>query len=175
MSRARFRQLLEPVHERVLAFARCLCRSQPDGDDLFQEAALRAFSKLDELRDDAAFRTWFYRIVVNVHRNRTRTAFWRRLLPLTDEGEWVDESNTKAQLASSDRVRAALAILPAKQREAIVLFEIEGWKVHEIAEVQNLSESAVKSQLARGRARLRRFYAKRLEHANTTAIVGDPL
>jgi RNA polymerase sigma-70 factor, ECF subfamily len=179
MSAARFRRLLEPVHDRALAFARCLCRSQSDGDDLFQEAALRAFSKLDDLRDDAAFRTWFYRIVITVHRNRTRTAFWRRLLPFVDSGAFAttepgNQPNTQAELASLDRVRAALAILPVKQREAIVLFEIEGWKVHEIAVLQNVSTSAIKSQLVRGRDRLRRFYEKRIPAAVPVIAGGSP-
>jgi DNA-directed RNA polymerase specialized sigma24 family protein len=48
----------------VLAFARSLCRSVVEGDDLFQEAMLRAFRKLCSLRDDDAFRPWLYRIVI---------------------------------------------------------------------------------------------------------------
>jgi RNA polymerase sigma factor (sigma-70 family) len=80
----RLARLIEPVHDRALAFARCLCRSRADGDDLYQEALLRALTKLDGLRDDAAFRPWLYRIVITVHRNRARRAFWRRLLPLGD-------------------------------------------------------------------------------------------
>jgi DNA-directed RNA polymerase specialized sigma24 family protein len=43
----RLARLIEPVHDRALAFARSLCRSRADGDDLYQEALLRALTKLD--------------------------------------------------------------------------------------------------------------------------------
>ena len=164
MEADRFRRLIEPIHDAVLAFARGLCRSRSEGDDLFQEAVLRAFAKLDGLRDDASFRAWLYRIVVTVHRNRCRRAFWRRLLPFGGDASAPEDtdyrtSNWSAELAeSSRRAREALATLPAVQREAIVLFEIEGWKVEEIADVQGVSVSAIKSRLARGRDRLREHY-----------------
>jgi RNA polymerase sigma-70 factor (ECF subfamily) len=171
-ARERLRRLLEPVHDRALAFARALCAARADGDDLYQEALLRALTKLGTLRDDAAFRPWLYRIVINVHRNRCRRALWSRLLPLGDPAA-PDEAGEAPVLdlrasdwspdaaSAAGRARAALAALPAAQREAIVLFEIEGWQVDEIASAQGVTASAVKSRLARGRARLRAHY----EHA----------
>lgn len=159
----RFRRLIAPVHEQTRAFARCLCRSQADGDDLFQEASLRAFTRLDGLREDGAFRTWFYRIVISVHRNRSRTAFWRQLIPIGERGTEVDYREPAPDAGDATRrARAALAGLPAVQREAIVLFELDGWKVEEIAALQRVSASAVKSRLARGRERLRAYYEKEL-------------
>ena len=92
----------------------------------------RALAKLDGLRDDAAFRYWLYRVVVSVHRNRCRQAFWRRLVPLGGH-ELASEPRVDDALGAADRARLALATLPAEQREAIVLFELEGWHVDEIA------------------------------------------
>src|SRR5262245_888301 len=94
----RFRRLLEPLHDRVLAFARCLCRSLAEGDDVFQEAMLRAFRKLDGLRDDDAFRPWLYRIVITVHRTRYRRGLWQRLLPLSERED--DDDDTRIGSAS---------------------------------------------------------------------------
>jgi RNA polymerase sigma-70 factor (ECF subfamily) len=185
---ARFRRLIEPVHDKALAFARCLSRSRSDGDDLFQEALVRALVKLDALRDDAAFRPWLYRIVITVHRNRCRRAFWSRFLPLGHDDD-VDTSQ-RADISGSDyrtsdwspdaheamqRARTALAHLPAEQRESIVLFEIEGWQVDEIADLYRVSISAVKSRLARGRARLRAFYERQLrgDGVPSIAMSGD--
>lgn len=179
----RFRRLLEPVHPRVLAFARCLCRSREDGDDLYQEAVLRALAKLDQLDDDAAFRTWLFRIVVSVHRNRCRRAFLRRLFPFDDaepdsreavviDGDYRTSDWSPDAADASSRARAALATLPAVQREAIVLHELEGFQVDEIAALQNVSISAVKSRLSRGRERLRAYYEKRFE-SDGVPIPGD--
>jgi RNA polymerase sigma-70 factor (ECF subfamily) len=156
----RFRRLVEPLHDRALAFARCLCRSHADGDDLFQEALIRALAKLDGLRDDAAFRSWLYRVIVSVHRTRSRRPFWRRLIPLAGT-EPAEDARPGDSLGGADRARAALAALPAEQREAIVLFEIEGWSVDEIAGVTGVSASAIKSRLSRGRERLRAIYVDR--------------
>ena len=180
---ARFRRLIEPVHDKALAFARCLSRSRSDGDDLFQEALVRALVKVDALREDGAFRPWLYRIVITVHRNRCRRAFWSRFLPLGSDAEPEDH---RAHISGSDyrtsdwspdaaeatqRARTALAELPTVQREAIVLFEIEGWQVDEIAEIQAVSASAVKSRLARGRARLREFYEKQFAGDGVPTVV----
>ncbi len=182
----RFRQLLEPVHDRVLTFARGLCKSAADGDDLFQESALRAFTKLDALREDGAFRTWLFRIVVSVHRKRARRAFWRRFLPLGDGPDGEDDASPasgerdyRVSAWSPDagdataRARAALATLSAEQREAIVLFEMEGWQVDEIAQLQNVTTSAVKSRLARGRDRLRTYYERELGTTPSPVLNGD--
>jgi RNA polymerase sigma-70 factor (ECF subfamily) len=178
--RARFRRLIDPVHDGLLAFARSLCRSPSDGDDLFQEALLRALTKLDGLRDDGAFRLWLYRIVISVHRNRCRRAFWRRLVPFGEPGDDADggASPAAADYRATDwtpgaahaaqRARTALARLPGEQREVIVLFEIEGWQIDELAALYGVTPSAIKSRLARGRARLRAHYE------DTGAATGVP-
>jgi RNA polymerase sigma-70 factor, ECF subfamily len=151
----RFRRLLEPLHERAQTFARCLCRSSGDGDDLYQEAVLRAFTRIDQLRDDDAFRSWFYRIIVSVHRNRSRGAFWRRLLPLRDD---FDRAAIGDSPDAAHRISLALSRLPDVQREAVVLFELQGLDIADIAQIQEVSKSAVKSRLVRARARLRVIY-----------------
>src|SRR5688572_17882947 len=157
--RDRFARLLGPVHDRAAAFARSLCRSSGDGDDVFQEALLRALDKLDGLREDGAFKVWLYRVIISVHRTRYRQSFWRRFVPLGDG----DGPAAPAQsLGGEDRARRALAELPHEMREALVLYEIEGWKVDEIAELVEVSPSAIKSRLARGRERLREIYVHKL-------------
>ena len=161
--RSHLRRLLEPIHDDSRAFARRLCRSTAEGDDVFHDSVVRALRKLDSLRDDDAFRSWFYSVIVNVHRTRNRRRLWRRLIPLSDR-DASTASDPRDELESKDgakRVREALASLSSVQREAIVLFELEGFLVEEIAAVQQVSTSAVKSRLARGRQKLRAIYIKR--------------
>jgi len=154
--------LLGPIHDDVQLFARRIARSSAEGDDVFQEAVLRAARKLGSLRDRSRFKSWMYAVVVSVHRTRCRRAFWKRWIsseeapsePVGDDGSrWVDDS------ASARRAAAALSRLEPAQREAIVLFELHGYSIEEIAEIQDASISSVKSRLVRGRERLRRFYA----------------
>ncbi|HEY5925848.1 MAG TPA: RNA polymerase sigma factor [Kofleriaceae bacterium] len=168
----RLRRLLEPLHDRAQAFARSLARSRADGDDLFQEALVRALDKVDALREDRAFRGWLYRVIVSVHRNRYRRGFWQRLLPLTNEP--ASDDATEANLGASQRARLALASLPHEQREAIVLHDIEGWRIEEIAELEGASVSAIKSRLSRGRERLRDIYARKFAmRAEASLVPGE--
>jgi len=165
-------ELLEPIHDDVQLFARRIARSNAEGDDLFQEAVLRAGAKLPTLRDRARFRAWMHSVVVSIHRTRSRRAFWRRLVssdsvpdPVGDDGtQWADDR------ASTRRAQSALATLSASQREAIVLFELHGYSLEEIAEIQHASLSSVKSRLMRGRDRLRSFYA---ELASSAPLIAE--
>jgi RNA polymerase sigma-70 factor, ECF subfamily len=158
--------LLAPIHDSVRGTARRLARDAADGDDLFQETVLHAYRKLSGLRDPERFRSWFYAVLLSIHRRRSRRSFWRRFLSLEramargfePAGEPGADRSVLHQRA--ERVSRALATLPAAQREAVVLFELEGFAVKEIGELQKVSISAVKSRLQRGRDRLRRFYER---------------
>lgn len=154
--------LLGPIHDAVQLFARRIAGSNAEGDDVFQEAVLRAARKLPTLRDRDKFKSWMFSVVVSVHRTRCRRAFWKRLVsreeasaaePIGDDGSrWADDR------ASASRASAALASLSPPQREAIVLFELQGYSIEEIADIQATSLSSVKSRLTRGRDHLRAFY-----------------
>ena len=157
--------LLKPIHAQAVATARRLSRSLDDGDDLYQESVLRAYDKLNGLRDESRFRSWFFATLLSRHRSRVRRprrdrvriegAFDRGGEPAGEDGTAWEEERRRAE-----RVARALAGLPPEQREAIVLHDIEGFLVEEIAEMQQVTLSAVKSRLARGRERLRRFYLR---------------
>lgn len=156
---ARLMALLAPLHDAARATARRLCRSHADGDDLFQETVLRAFDQLSSLRDPTKFRSWLYAVMLSVHRARHRRRFWRRLLSLDDVEEPVRAAEAEEH-AGSRRMARALATLTPEAREAIVLFELEGFTLEELAAAQRDSIPAVKSRLSRARERLRRHYQK---------------
>jgi len=161
----RLAALLRPVHDQAVVTARRLGRSAADGDDLYQDAVVRAFEKLDTLREPSKFRAWFYTTLLNVHRSRHRRGFWKRFVALEDlprEDGPVGEDGRiwESELARADRASRALQTLGAHEREAVVLFEIEGFSIEEVARMQCASVPAVKSRLVRGRARLRRFYER---------------
>jgi RNA polymerase sigma-70 factor, ECF subfamily len=163
----RLTRLLGPIHGSAVATARRLTRSRSDGDDLYQESVLRAFEKLHTLRDEARFRSWFYATLLSRHRSRSRRRLWKRQVPLEvafagdaepageDGGRWGE------RIRQANRAAQALATLDAVQREVIVLFEIDGYTIEEIADMQRASLSAVKSRLSRGRRKLRRYYERR--------------
>ena len=166
--------LLRPVHDQALVTARRLSRSAADGDDLFQDTLLRAFDKLDTLRDLSKFAAWFYATLLNAHRSRSRRRFWKKFLALEDlppreDPVGEDGRSWPSEMAQAARAAQALDTLAAPEREAVVLFEIEDYSIEEIARMQRASVPAVKSRLVRGRAKLRRYYERKGWEARTEA------
>lgn len=80
VSWAQFAALLEPPHERARLSARRLSGPPTEGDDLFHEALPRAFEKMHTLHEPDRFEAWFYAVLLSVHRNRSRRAFWRQFV-----------------------------------------------------------------------------------------------
>ena len=136
--------------------------------DLSQEVFLQVFRTLPRFRGQSTLRTWIYRIVVNLAKNRQR--WWRRRfrsaqvsldehvashgeLPSTGNGTSPDRLLGRKELAA--RLKEALLGLPFDQRSAIVLREIEGFSYDEIADSQGVAVGTVKSRLARARDVLR--------------------
>ena len=167
--RARWQRLmglLAPFHDAARLSTRRLCRNTMEGDDLFQEAVLRAFDKLETLRDESRFRAWFYAVLLSIHRSRSRWDFWRRFLPLEEilstgfQPAGSDGRQQEDERLRAERASRALATLPAVQREAVVLHDIDGFSMEEIAGFQGVTVSAVKSRVSRARQRLRRHYER---------------
>jgi RNA polymerase sigma-70 factor (ECF subfamily) len=156
----RFLALLAPLHDAARVAARRICQSRADGDDLFQDATLRALDQLTSLRDETRFRPWFYAIMLSVQRERHRRRFWRRLFSFDLVAERPAPAADVEEWEGAERMAHALATLGPKAREAIVLFEIEGFTLDELAALQNDSIPAVKSRLSRARQQLRRYYEK---------------
>ena len=159
-------RLLRPVHGPALATARRLCRTAADGEDLYADTVLHAFDKLHALREESRFKGWFFATLLSRHRSRSRLKFWRRFVPFDEafpagtEPPGEDGARSGDDSRRAARMAAALASLPAVQREAIVLFELESYSIEEVAALQRASISAVKTRLSRGRERLRDFYEK---------------
>jgi RNA polymerase sigma-70 factor (ECF subfamily) len=153
----RFWELLRPEHCRVEAFCRKLMGNRDDGDDLYQEALLAAMRGFDSLRDESAFRSWLYRIVINVHKNRCRQTWWRRLVPLSAEAvESQHVSDPTESYAARRWVHRAFQALKAPERAMVTLFELEGWSIAELAQLYERPEGTVKARLLRARRRMRK-------------------
>ena len=164
---SRLLALLDPIHRQAVTTARRLASSSSDeGDDLYQESVLHAFRKLDTLRDDSKFRSWFFAILISKHRTRTRRAFWRRFLPIEDAAgvarePAMDPGFGEDEWLRSRRMGLALLALNPGERTALVLHEMQGFTTEEIAGMQGVSPSTVRSRLTRGRERLSKYYVRR--------------
>jgi RNA polymerase sigma-70 factor (ECF subfamily) len=152
--------------DRLWAVALRTMGNPDDAADGLQDGLIAAYRRAASFRGDAQVTTWLHRVVVNACLDRLRAAKVRRAEALPDD---LDERGDRGSLATSapldpaeaaladDRRRqvvAALNELPADQRAALVLVDMEGYSVAEAAHMLDCAEGTVKSRCSRGRARL---------------------
>ena len=125
--------------------------SEVDAEDAAQEALVRAWRALSTFRGESAFSTWLYRIVIN--RCLKARAARRPMEALPDV--LIDLGSDPAEaVAQSERLRAlarGVLVLPAEQRAALVLRELEGLSYEQIAQVLGVTVPAVKGRIHRAR------------------------
>ncbi len=145
-----FDALVERYQRAVYRLCRRFAPAHEDALDLSQEVFLRAFKGLDRFRGDAALSTWLYRIAVNVCLNRA-AARPPRAVPLDAAAPLAaGEEDAAARLerrGRRDRVRAAIARLPARQRATIILRVYHELPHEEIAAVLGTTVGASKANL----------------------------
>ncbi|MFK7847682.1 MAG: RNA polymerase sigma factor [Rhodothermales bacterium] len=159
-----FIELLRPHYEDVVRYCRLLCAPYPASaaEDVLQDALTTAFEKIDKLKDQDRFRPWLFRVVQRAFLMERRRQIVRRVLPLSD----VDPARQSLyddyeQLEWKGPLLAALAQLNKKQRETLLLHEVAGFKLREIAAMQkDRSLSATKMRLGRARKRMRELLAQ---------------
>jgi len=158
-----------------------------DAADALQDGMISAFRRADSFRGDAQVTTWLHRIVVNACLDRLRAQKVRAASALPDDLEeyagrgsltTADHAPDPAEVAlQSERralVLAALAALPAEQRAALILVDMEGYPVADVARMLDCAEGTVKSRCARGRARLAGSLGLLVERPVTPAVGNQP-
>ena len=153
------RLLAKRLLPRILGYATRLLTDRAEAEDIAQEAMLRLWKVAAEWRqDEAKVSTWVYRVVTNLCTDRLRSRQRRRADPLDEVAEPESgAASVETRLMQADRIAAldaALATLPDRQREVVVLRHIEGLSNPEIAEVLQIGVEAVESLTARGKRAL---------------------
>ena len=148
-----FSALVARHKDRLWAVAMRTLGDREEASDALQDALISAFRNAGSYRGEAAVTTWLHRVVVNACLDRVRRRQARPTVPLGDT-EVAHRRDEHAATEVRLDVRAALATLPAAQRAAIVLVDMEDMSVAEAAEVLGVAEGTIKSRCSRGRAAL---------------------
>lgn len=133
------------------------CHDRGRSEDMAQEAFLRAYRGLAQWRKDAVFSTWLFALATNLYRSELRR-IPARTVSLDDVAEPLDPRASDGGLEDRDRdlaVRRSVSALPAKYREALILFYFHDMDVTSAARSLGLPEGTVKARLFRGREILR--------------------
>ncbi len=140
------------------------CHDRGRAEEMAQEAFLRAYRGLGQWRRDAVFSTWLFALATNLYRSELRR-IPARTVALDDIAEPVDARASDGGLEDQDRdlaVRRAVWALPAKYREALILFYFHEMDVTTAARSLGVPEGTVKARLSRGREILRGKLPQRL-------------
>jgi len=160
-----FLELFEDCRESLVRFARAMTRNAEDAKDLVQDTTLAAYEGFERLKNPAAFKSFLFTIASRIYKRQN----WRKRLFFkftNDDSEemffesLVDPNQDAGKRYDIEALHNALKMLSDKYREAVILFEIIGLKMEEIAEIQKCSVSGVKSRVQRARAELEEILIK---------------
>ncbi len=154
-------ELYQLYKDRVFNIAYRMANSQQDAEDITQMAFVRVFKKIDSFRGESAFSSWVYRLTVNICINHFRREKRKKELVVHELSELATNLKILKTNEQTSKMKPflekAIRALPAGYRMIFVLYDIEGYKHEEIAEMMNISEGTSKSQLHKARKELKQY------------------
>lgn len=159
-NRKAFRELFDRYFQALYNYTLTLTRDPALAEDITQEAFIRAHTNLSKLGPPWNFHAWIFRLARNYFIDLVRKE--RDLEQLEDERQVISTGPSPEREAFSrevsDRVHSTLANLPDRQREILVLRELQGFSYAEIGQIMALSDSNVKVSLHRARSAFQESY-----------------
>ena len=174
-----FKSLVTNYQDMVYNTALGIVQNSEDAEDVTQEVFIQVYRSIDQFKGDARLSTWIYRITttkaldhIRSRRRKKRFAFITSLFGPNDElvHEPVDFQHPGVALDRKEQAALLFRMieqLPENQKVAFTLHKTEELSYQEIAEVMNLSVSAVESLLFRARQNLRKLLEKHYQQNNS--------
>ena|ERR1700680_1144928 len=164
-----FYSLVRPCERAVYTAAVSILNNPEDAEEVAQEAVLKALSHLAAFRGEAKFSTWLIRITINEARLKLRKDR-RHLYESVDElrtsedgeyfpkdyADWREVPSEALQRKElRETLKRAIASLPLKYREVLILRDVQRLRIGEAAQILGITEGSVKTRLLRARLQLR--------------------
>jgi RNA polymerase sigma-70 factor (ECF subfamily) len=176
--KAAFEELVKRHQSRVFAVAGGILRNREDVEDIAQQVFLKAYFSLKRFDQRAAFSTWLYKITVNECWDLLRK---RKVRPLVFEAEFSEEQarqyegmeekadgvpDVSERMALRQEVEELMECLEERDRMMLVMKEVQGFSVEEIAEILDINGNTVKVRLFRARQRI----TERVKRRNAAGV-----
>lgn len=152
-----FMDLYELAHSRLARFVHSMVWQNEEAKDIISETVLIAFEKFETLNNKNAFQYFLFGIASNLVKRKERRKKFRGIFNEEIAEKMIDISANVDNYSDVSDLYKAMNQLPLNQREAVSLFEISGFSLKEIQDMQGGSLSGVKSRIARGREELSRI------------------
>ncbi|MEM1321516.1 MAG: RNA polymerase sigma factor [Bacteroidota bacterium] len=159
-SHQEFLDWYQPLHEQFVRYCSSRSYGVIETEDLVQEVILAALEGFAKVRDKERLLGYMIGVANNMIRNKKRRLKFR--------GDWDQQAFEKLESQQLDPEVAldihyllkAIEQLPEKQKEALLLFEVSGFSIREISQIQGASEAAIKTRLSRCRKKLKTLLAE---------------
>lgn len=135
-----FDNLFEEYFDKVYYKVLTIVKNSSDAEDISQEVFISVYKNLNKFRDESNIYTWIYRIAIN----KTYDFFKRKKIEFEINEEVLlipDELNSDTKLILEEKLK----LISDKEKEIVILKDIYGYKLKEIAEMKNINLSTIKS------------------------------
>ena len=149
MTEQELTRLVGKYRANVYRLALCYTKNHADAEDVTQEAFLKLFRSGTEFLIDEDAKAWLFRVAANRCKDLLKSHWYKFSEPLTDDME------APVSVDEGGELPALMSKLPVKTRTVLYMYYYEEYSVKEIAKFLGETETAVTSQLWRGRKRLR--------------------
>ena len=156
-NRHAFEQLVHRYQDMALSLAYRNMQNWADAEDIVQEAFIRVFKSANRFKVQSTFKTWLYRIIVNLcidHQRKKKSSISLDIMAMDVVSQSVPDSSEKQETAAI--VRKAVQELPERQRIALILHRYENLTHSQISDATGWSRSTIESLLVRAYGKLRK-------------------
>lgn len=148
MDKQTFQNSVLSTEQMLYRISKSICFYESDCEDAVQSAILKAYEKLDTLREEKYFRTWITRILIN-------ECYRINKLKRREVSFFEYSQSEEAHNQNYSYVFEEIMNLPPKIRIVVQLYYVEGYSVDETASILHIPSGTVKSRLSQGRAKLK--------------------
>jgi len=140
-------KIVKRNEDKLLRTAIAITVNKAEAEDIVQDVFVKLIEKQPYFKTAEHETAWLIRVTVNLSKNRLRSHWWKKTVPLLDI--------YPAQTEEQQNIMETVLALPSKYRIVIHLYYYEGYSTKEIAEITELKESTVREQLTRARRMLK--------------------
>ena len=139
--------LIDTYSDMLIRISFSYMKNLSDAEDITQEVFIKLLEKKPSFQSTEHEKAWLIRVSINLSKDKLKSAYFRNTAPL--EGDFIDITK------EDNEIIEAVLMLPLKYRSIVLLYYYEDYSISEVANILNLKDSTVGSQLSRARKLLK--------------------
>lgn len=151
-SKDSFEATVLKYENKLYRTALAILNNSSEAEDILQEVFIKYYMHSEPFQSSEHKKAWLIRVTINLCKNRLRSSWWKKSVPLLDI--------YPAEDPEEEQLMEHILSLPAKYRTVIHLYYYEGYSTKEIAALTDQKESTVRTLMARGRKQLKDILGK---------------